>query len=71
MRVSIGEPHPRDTVIIVGEPDIESTIRGGLHGDMATTSLVVNPLPVISRARPGLVTMTEIPALTCLAEMVA
>lgn len=69
MRMSLGEPDPRDTVIIVGEPDIESTIRGGLHGDVATTALVVNALPVISRARPGLVTMTEIPALTCLAEM--
>lgn len=71
MRMSLGEPDPRDTVIIMGEPDIESTIRGGLHGDVATTSLVVNALPVISRARPGLVTMTEIPTLTCLAELTA
>lgn len=69
MRMSLSEPDPRDTIIIVGEPDIESTIRGGLHGDVATTSLVVNAIPLISRARPGLVTMTEIPTLTCLAEV--
>jgi 4-hydroxy-tetrahydrodipicolinate reductase len=69
MRMSLEEPNPRDTVIIVGEPYIESTIRGGLHGDVATTTLVVNALPVISRAHPGLVTMTEIPTLTCVAGM--
>ncbi|MBW2145721.1 MAG: dihydrodipicolinate reductase [Deltaproteobacteria bacterium] len=71
MRMSLGEPDPRDTVIIVGEPDIESTIRGGLHGDVATTSLVVNAIPVVSRAHPGLVIMTDIPTLTCLAEVTA
>ncbi len=71
MRMSLGEPDPRDTVIIVGEPDLESTIRGGLHGDVATTSLVVNAIPVVSRVHPGLVTMTEIPTLTCLAEATA
>ena len=34
-----------------------------------TASQVINALPAIARARAGFVTMTEIPPLTCLADI--
>jgi hypothetical protein len=60
-RASIGEPNPHDTVEITGDPNITSTIPGGVHGDVATCAITLNAARQILRARPGLVTMTDIP----------
>jgi 4-hydroxy-tetrahydrodipicolinate reductase len=37
------------------------TISGGVAGDVATAAIVVNAIPKLIAARPGLVTMTDIP----------
>ncbi|MDW8233603.1 MAG: hypothetical protein RMJ54_12560 [Roseiflexaceae bacterium] len=37
------------------------TIAGGIHGDIATAALVVNAIPSIRQARPGLLSMTDVP----------
>jgi 2,4-diaminopentanoate dehydrogenase len=60
-RASIGEADPHDTVEITGDPNITSTIPGGVHGDVATCAITLNSAKQILRARPGLVTMTDIP----------
>jgi 2,4-diaminopentanoate dehydrogenase len=60
-RASIGEPNPHDTIEITGDPPITSTIPGGVHGDVATCAITLNSAKQILRARPGLVTMTDIP----------
>lgn len=60
----IGEPDPRDTIVIKGRPDIESTIKGGVNGDVATCAITINAIKQIIRTTPGLHTMADIPSVT-------
>jgi len=62
-RAAVGEPESFDRVEIFGEPDIESTIAGGVNGDIATCAITINALRSIVEAKPGLRTMTDIPAV--------
>lgn len=50
-----------DRVIVKGVPDLELEIRGGIHGDRATAAMVVNSIPRVISARPGVLTMDDIP----------
>jgi len=50
-----------DHIAIDGVPPINMTIAGGVHGDRATAAIVVNCIPAVLDARPGLRTMVEIP----------
>jgi len=59
-RATIGEPASKDRIIIQGVPEIEMEIKGGLNGDEATCSLIVNAIPNVLRAAPGLRTMADI-----------
>jgi hypothetical protein len=36
-------------------------IEGGVHGDRATAAMVVNAIPRVVAARPGVLTMDDIP----------
>ena len=36
-------------------------IAGGIHGDIATASIVVNSIPKVLKASPGLHTMRDLP----------
>jgi len=58
---AVGVADPRDSVTIAGEPPVELVWRGGVHGDIATVSLVLNALPSLLAAPPGLHTMASIP----------
>jgi len=64
-RASIGERDPEDTVEILGEPHIVSTIAGGVHGDVATCAVALNAVPLILKAEPGLRTMIDLPPVAC------
>jgi 4-hydroxy-tetrahydrodipicolinate reductase len=48
-------------VIVRGVPDLEMEIKGGVHGDRATAAMVVNAIPRVVSARPGVLTMDDIP----------
>lgn len=61
---AVGQADPRDTVEIVGEPHITSTIEGGVNGDIATCAITINAVKQILRAAPGLVTMTDMPVVS-------
>jgi hypothetical protein len=61
LQAYIGHPDPRDTVIIDGTPPIRSTIEGGVDGDVATCSMVINAISAALSAPPGLRTMLDIP----------
>src|ERR1051325_6595518 len=50
-----------DRVIVRGTPDVEMEIKGGIHGDRATAAMVVNAIPRVISARPGVLTMDDIP----------
>lgn len=60
-RAAIGEPESKDEVEITGLPSFRSTIPGGINGDVATTAAVLNALPRLLKAGPGLKTMLDLP----------
>lgn len=56
----IGAEHTYDAVYISGSPDLEIVIKDGVHGDLATASTIVNAIPSVVAALPGLRTMLDI-----------
>jgi 4-hydroxy-tetrahydrodipicolinate reductase len=61
MEAYLGAPESYDQVEIAGSPALTSRIAGGVHGDVATTSIVVNSLPKVLEVAPGLHTMRDMP----------
>ncbi|HEX6178396.1 MAG TPA: dihydrodipicolinate reductase, partial [Thermoanaerobaculia bacterium] len=62
LRMYVGaEDVAADRVIVRGVPDVEMEIKGGVHGDRATAAMVVNAIPRVIHARPGVLTMDDIP----------
>jgi 2,4-diaminopentanoate dehydrogenase len=61
MEAYLGAPESYDAITIEGSPRIYSKIEGGLHGDVATASIVVNSIPRVVAAGPGLRTMRDMP----------
>jgi len=61
----VGQHRPQDRIVIRGEPHLESSIPGGVHGDAATCSITANMIPRLLAARPGLRTMIDIDPPSC------
>ena len=61
MEAYLGAPESYDSVEITGSPALKMKIAGGVHGDIATASIVVNSLPKILEVTPGLHTMRDMP----------
>lgn len=57
-----GDHEEYDSIEIVGIPGIKQIIKGGVHGDVGTASMIVNLIPKIYYANPGLKTMKDLPA---------
>ncbi len=56
-----GDHEEYDSVIIDGTPSLEQKIIGGVHGDLGTSAMVANLIPIVVTARAGLLTMKDIP----------
>jgi 4-hydroxy-tetrahydrodipicolinate reductase len=61
MEAYLGAPNPYDLIEINGAPRLSVKIAGGIHGDTATAALVVNSIPRVLEAAPGLHTMRDMP----------
>jgi 4-hydroxy-tetrahydrodipicolinate reductase len=59
MEAYLGAPESYDAVRIIGSPPLQMKLAGGVHGDIATASIVVNSLPKVLQAPPGLRTMRD------------
>lgn len=60
--VAFAEASPEyDEVRIEGLPSICQRIEGGLQGDYGTVGMIVNMIPQIVQAPPGLLTMKDVP----------
>ena len=57
----LGAPESHDTVYVTGTPNMEVSVKGGITGDIATAAMVVNAIPRVINAPPGLLTMNDIP----------
>lgn len=61
MEAYLGAPESYDEVRVQGVPNLTLRIPGGVPGDIATASIVVNSIPKVLAARPGLHTMKDLP----------
>lgn len=60
LKMYLDAQDPRDAVRIVGDPPINAVLHGGVHGDRATVAALVNAVPNVLKANPGLLLMTDI-----------
>jgi 4-hydroxy-tetrahydrodipicolinate reductase len=60
MEAYLGAPESFDAVMVEGSPSLDMKISGGIHGDIATASIVVNSIPKVLDAEPGLRTMRSL-----------
>jgi hypothetical protein len=66
LQMYVGAESPRDHVLIEGTPAIDMNIVGGVAGDSATAAIVLNTIPALLAARPGVLTMLDLPLLHAL-----
>jgi len=50
-----------DLTEIEGLPNLKVKIEGGIHGDIGTTAMIINSIPKVMNAPPGLHTMKDMP----------
>ncbi|MGH8103905.1 MAG: NAD(P)H-dependent amine dehydrogenase family protein [bacterium] len=61
LRVYVGAEDPVDAITIAGMPAVRAEIPGGIHGDVATAAVIVNSIPWVMAATPGLWTSADLP----------
>ncbi len=60
LEMYIGAEKPMDKVSIRGSPNMSFVVEGGTPGDPATVAAVVNTIPKVIEARPGLLSMMDL-----------
>lgn len=60
LEMYLGAPNPRDSIKVTGVPSLDVIVDGGTPGDPATVAILVNVLPRVIAARPGLLTMKDL-----------
>jgi 4-hydroxy-tetrahydrodipicolinate reductase len=61
LEMYVGAPEPRDVIELRGCPGLTLQVPGGTHGDPATAAAVVNAVPLVVAAQPGLRTVADLP----------
>jgi 4-hydroxy-tetrahydrodipicolinate reductase len=57
----IGAEEEYDAITIEGTPTVKQKIQPCVHGDIGTVAMVVNSIPKVLNAAPGLLTMKDLP----------
>jgi len=60
-----GDHEEYDSIEIEGTPRVHQKIIGGVHGDIGTSAMAVNLVPKVINAKPGLLTMKDLPVPCC------
>jgi hypothetical protein len=61
LKMAVGAPDPADRIDIEGDPPLHLVAAGGFHGDRSTIGTVVNAIPFIVAATPGLHNVVTLP----------
>ncbi len=64
----VGAEEEYDAICIEGVPGIKQKITPCVHGDIGTVAMIVNAIPKVINAPPGLVTMKDLPVPSAAAE---
>jgi 4-hydroxy-tetrahydrodipicolinate reductase len=64
----IGAKGEYDAITIKGVPEIRQKIQPCVHGDVGTVAMIVNAIPKVINAPPGLLTMKDLPVLSATPE---
>lgn len=64
----IGAKEEYDSITIDGVPPIYEKITPCVQGDLATVAVIVNSIPKVMNAAPGLATMKDLPVLSATVE---
>jgi 4-hydroxy-tetrahydrodipicolinate reductase len=64
LTIALGVADPGDFIRIKAEREVEMVVKG-IHGDQATAAVVVNTVPRVVQAAPGLLTMKDIALPAC------
>ncbi len=64
-QAAIAQPDPHDRVEVDGDPPLDLVWKGGVHGDTATSAIVLNSIRALRTAAPGLHTMATLPMQGC------
>lgn len=67
-RAAVEIEESRDTIRIGGDPGFESTVPGGINGDTATASIMVNAVRLMRKLPAGLNTMLDASPPACYAQ---
>jgi 4-hydroxy-tetrahydrodipicolinate reductase len=62
LTIAVGAKDPHDEVHLFGQPEVHMISPGGIAGDRATAWTVVNSIPALVTAEPGLLTVLDLPA---------
>lgn len=65
LRMELGAAESYDAIRIDGVPPVDMRIHGGIHGDQATAAIVVNSIPRLVAMPAGLLTMKDMPVISC------
>lgn len=60
LRMYLGAEGSHDLVTIEGTPDLKVEFSGGIPGDQATVAVLVNYIPLVAAAPPGLLTARDL-----------
>ena len=61
LTMAVGVEKAFDRIEIQGDPPVNLTVEGGFHGDRATVGCVVNAIPFVVQAPPGVQTVATLP----------
>ena len=61
LEMSVAAPDPHDRIRIDGDPPLDVLIAGGTHGDRGTVGTIINAIPAVIAAAPGLKTILDLP----------
>jgi 4-hydroxy-tetrahydrodipicolinate reductase len=56
----LGAADPHDAITVRGRPNISARIEGGIPSHEAIAALMVQTLPAVAAARPGLLSVTDL-----------
>ena len=65
LTMAVGLTDPKDIVHLDGPVSLSVTIPGSIPGDSATVAALINHIPIICEAQPGIRTMLDLPSAGC------